>query len=138
VTNWDQRFLDLAQHVAGWSKDSTKVGAVITRGKFVVGLGFNGFPAGIADDERLLDRPTKLEIVIHAEQNAVLSAKQNLDGCTIYVWPFLPCTNCASVVIQSGIKRVVAASAERFTESLPLLDEAGVHVIWRVKNESAL
>ena len=76
MDNWDKRFLDLAEHVAGWSKDpSTQVGCVIVNDKrVVVGLGYNGFPRGVEDTpERLNDRPTKYLMVQHAEVNAILN-----------------------------------------------------------------
>jgi len=134
-TKWDLRFLNLAKEVASWSKDPpTQVGAIITRGKKVVSLGFNGFPSGIVDDSRLDDRPTRLGMTIHAEPNAILQAKQDLSGCTIYVWPFMPCSDCALLVVQSGIKRVVAPRsdnprwADSFTLSEEIFNEAGVFV----------
>lgn len=129
MTDWDQRFLELAKHVSTWSKDSTQVGAVIARGKFVVSLGFNGFPSRLKDNDRLIIRDEKLKIILHAELNAVLSAKQNLSGCSIYVWPFPPCTQCASAIIQSGISRVVTIPSNRFNESLALFEEAGIEVL---------
>ena len=105
---WDQRYLYLAGHIATWSKDpSTQCGAVITDGHRIISTGFNGFPQGIEDDERLDVRGTKYEMVIHAEINAILFAKQDLHGCTIYTYPYQPCSRCASVIIQSGIRRVV-------------------------------
>ena len=105
---WDQRYLYLAGHIATWSKDpSTQCGAVITDGHRIISTGFNGFPQGIEDDGRLDVRGTKYEMVIHAEINAILFAKQDLHGCTIYTYPFQPCSRCASVIIQSGIRRVV-------------------------------
>ncbi len=139
MSDWDARFLDMASLVATWSKDpSTKVGAVITRGKFVVSLGFNGHPAGIDDsDSRLLDREVKYRTIIHAEMNAILSAKQPLDGCTLYVVPLMPCSNCGAVIVQSGIKRVVTLEStnERWLESFEftrgIFAEAGVDLIIR-------
>ena len=116
---WDRRFLSIAKNVSLWSRDpSTKCGAVITRGKFVVSLGFNGFPAGVSDANDLYaDRETKLLCVLHSEVNAVLSAKQDLTGCTIYVHPMPPCSNCAAVIIQAGITRVVTKRADDSTMS---------------------
>ena len=97
--------------VAQWSKDpSTKVGAVIVDDKNrVVSMGFNGFPRGTSDaEQRYGDRELKLKQIIHAEINAILFAKQDLAGCTLYVTPLAPCAQCASVIIQSGITRVVS------------------------------
>ncbi len=110
---WDVRFLRLAQHIAGWSKDpSTRVGAVITRpDRTILSLGYNGFPRGCADDRTLYDdRPVKLARTVHAEINAILTASERPLGCTIYVAPLHPCPNCAGAIIQSGVRRVVYTS----------------------------
>jgi dCMP deaminase len=111
MNHWDKRFLDLASHGAGWSKDpSTKVGAVIVRpDKTVASIGFNGLPRGVEDsDTRLHDRQLKYPMTVHAEVNAILHAREPLHGYTIYVAPLNPCSNCAAAIIQSGIKRVMA------------------------------
>ncbi len=105
---WDTRFLSLAAHISGWSKDpSSQVGAVITDGNRIVSLGYNGFAAGVHDtSERLVDRATKLNLTIHAEENAMIFAKRDLRGCTVYV-THPPCPRCASKLIQDEIARVV-------------------------------
>ena len=140
MTDWDERFLQLAQHIAQWSKDpSTKVGAVIVRpNRTIASVGYNGFPRGVNDDERLNDRPYKYAMTVHAEANAILSANERLDGCTLYVTPLSPCSSCASILIQSGIKRVVAYMpyqpehwADSFAIARTMLDEAGVH--WEIR-----
>lgn len=135
---WDGRFLGLAREVAGWSRDpSTRVGAVIARpNRTIVALGYNGLPRGVTDhDARLRDRDTKLAMTVHAELNAILTARQSLEGCILYVWPFHPCSACAAAIIQAGIVDVVApetpeAVAARWGSSLAvtrtMLDEAGV------------
>lgn len=140
MTDWQARFLGLAEHVAQWSKDpNTKVGCVIARpDRTIASVGYNGFPRHVFDTEgRLHDRPVKLAMVVHAEANAVLSAYQRLDDCTAYVHPFPPCSTCAGVLIQAGIVRVVApaptdAQLERWGESFGyariMLDEAGVQL----------
>jgi len=137
---WDRRFLGLAKHVSEWSLDpSTQVGAVIVDpNKRVVSLGFNGLPRGVEDSSaRLNIRGTKYNLVIHAEENALLFARQPLDGCSLYVWPMLPCSRCAAKIIQTGITRVVAAqpdpdTADRWQEdwvlAAGLYIEAGVQV----------
>lgn len=119
MSTWDQRFLDLAAHVAGWSKDpSTKCGAVIVDPeRRVVSTGYNGFPRGIEDNLKLLaNRDTKLRLTIHAEQNALLFANRPVEGCTLYVHPMPPCAQCAAKIIQAGIRRVVApdGTAEQY------------------------
>lgn len=136
--SWDRRFLDLAKMIAGWSKDSsTKVGAVITKGKRIVSVGFNGFAAGVYDSpDRYADREFKLMGILHAEDNAILFAKQDLSGCTIYTWPAPPCARCAAKIIQVGITRVVSVEpsllmADRwrcnFEAAQTMFDEAGVY-----------
>jgi dCMP deaminase len=106
--DWDTRFLELAALVGSWSKDpSTKVGAVIVRpDRTIASLGYNGFPRGV--DDTYQDREHKLLRTVHAEMNAILSAREPLHGCTIYVTPLCPCSNCAAVIIQAGIEHVVA------------------------------
>lgn len=111
---WDKFFLGMAEYISTASKDpSTKVGAVIVdNNRMVVGLGYNGFPRGVADtEERYNDRPTKYKMIVHAEQNAIINAGHRTEGSTIYVYPAFGkpplCSTCAKSVIQAGIKRVV-------------------------------
>jgi dCMP deaminase len=108
--DWDVRLIELAKTISTWSKDpSTKVGAVIVDGdRRILSTGYNGFPKGIRDDERLENRDEKLEIIIHAEINAILFAQRNLNNSILYTYPLMPCSRCAAIVIQSGIKKVVA------------------------------
>jgi dCMP deaminase len=111
LDKWDNRFLDLAKFIAQWSKDpSTQVGCVIVDSmKRIVATGFNGLPAGVDDTvERLSNRDIKYEMVVHAERNAIIDAKRDLSGMSIYVWPIMPCSVCASMIIQAGLTRVIA------------------------------
>lgn len=135
---WDNDFLALATFWAvRKSKDpSTRCGAVIARGKEIVCLGYNGFARGVRDlPERYDDRGLKYQLVVHAELNAITIARQPLDGCTLYTWPFQPCSRCAAVVINARIARVVAPvlpedKRERWGEDMALaamqFREAGV------------
>jgi dCMP deaminase len=136
---WDQRFIQLAKFISDWSKDpSTKVGAVLVRSdRTVAAIGFNGFARGVADHhERYADRPTKYEMVVHAELNAILNAREAVAGYTLYVTPLPPCSQCAAAIIQQGIKRVVIAIkkdlptmwAEKWKVSSTMFNEAGVAV----------
>ncbi len=113
MNKWDKRYIEMAYMVAGWSKDpSTGCGAVITDGKRLVSVGFNGFPQNTSDSPELYeDREEKYRRVQHSERNAILFAKRDLDGCTMYVVPMQPCSQCAGMIIQSGIKRVVTVQA---------------------------
>ena len=127
-TKWDERFIELAKLVGSWSKDpSTQVGAVIVdHHKRIVSIGFNGFPKGVEDyEKRLVDREEKYAIIVHAEANALMFANTSVKGCTLYTWPFQPCSRCAGFIIQSGIKRVVTVkhSAERWNSNFDLSKE---------------
>ena len=108
-SKWDVRFMKMARLVSTWSKDpSTKCGAVIVKDKRVISVGFNGFPQYVEDNIAFYnDREEKYRRVIHAEVNAILFAKRELSGCTIYVYPMPPCSNCTSLIIQSGIEKIV-------------------------------
>ena len=115
MTNWSQRFLDLAEHVGEWSHDPrTKVGAVIVDSKKrVVSMGYNGFPRGVKDTvARYEDRHTKHLFVCHAERNALDNAPMSVEGCTMYV-PLMPCNECAKSIIQNGIEKVICYEPER-------------------------
>ena len=114
MNKWDKNFLELAKTVSTFSKDpSTKVGAVIVDDdNRVISIGYNGFPKGIRDDHRLDNRDLKYDMVVHAEANALLFANAPTKGCTIYTWPFQPCSRCASLIIQAGVQRVVSVENE--------------------------
>lgn len=108
--SWDEFFLGLAKYMSTRSKDpSTKVGAVITFGKNIVSVGFNGFPEKMEDrPEWYEDRTEKLSRIIHAEKNAISRAKRDLTGATMYVYPFVPCDRCFTHLLNEGITRYVA------------------------------
>lgn len=136
---WDKWFLGLAKYISTASKDpSTQVGCVIIdSNRRIVSTGYNGFAVGIHDDERL-SGDSKLGLAIHSECNAILFAKRDLVGCSLYVWPFMPCSNCASFIIQSGIKRVISVECdpnrkERWKSSFDLaidaFRESGVEMV---------
>lgn len=135
---WDKTFLNLCDEIAQRSKDpSTKVGAcIVDDKKRIVSMGYNGFPRGCDDAPELYaDRSVKLMRTIHAEVNAIITAGRDLTGCTLYVSPLHPCANCAAIIIQSGIKRVVynaSVTPERwranFSEAYSMFQEAGVTV----------
>lgn len=140
MTNWDARWMQAAENVAQWSKDPRrKVGCIIVDDdNNQLSGGYNGFPRGIADDTRLHDRDIKLKMVVHAEANAVAAAARNghsIKGGTAYI-THNPCSQCACLMIQAGIKRMVFArqtgySAEwhkDFQLALELLGEAKIIV----------
>lgn len=104
--------MELARHIAGWSKDpSTRVGAVLVgRLRKEIAVGYNGFPPGIEDtEERLTNRDTKYRLTQHAERNVLDNARFDARGGTLYV-TFFPCCECAKSVVSRGVARVVCPS----------------------------
>jgi deoxycytidylate deaminase len=141
-TKWIQRFLGMAEYVSTWSKDpSTKTGAVIVApDNMIISLGYNGFPKGVHDDPALYkNRSAKYERIIHSEVNAILAARTDLSGCSIFCYPLMPCSRCATVIIQSGISTVCfpysedTAVLDRFRVShehaIEMFQDAGVELI---------
>ena len=106
---WHKRFLEMAKLISTWSKDpSTQVGSVIVdKNRRIISTGYNGFAVGVHDtQERLENRELKYPLTLHAEENALSFAKQDLTDCVLYVYGLPPCAHCASLIIQSGIKQV--------------------------------
>ena len=128
---WDLRFLELAKHISEWSKDpSTQVGAVAVRDRRILATGYNGFPRGVADlPGRLENRSEKYLRTVQAEANSIAQAARNaicLDGSAIYVWPFVPCSSCCTLLIQAGFSRVVVPDLpipDRWEESFRMSQE---------------
>lgn len=139
--SWDEYFMGVAALSAQRSKDpNTQVGAcIVNPKKRIVGIGYNGLPYGCDDDvfpwdndkEGFLDN--KYPYVVHAEPNAILNATCPLEGCTLYVTLF-PCNECAKLVIQSGIKKIVYMD-DKYAGTLSdqaskrMLDAAGVEYV---------
>lgn len=127
----DQCFMRVAMTIAQRSKDpKTKVGAVLVSpdGR-EISVGWNGFPAGMTETPELWARPAKYQRVLHAELNAILNAKKDLTGWTLYT-TLIPCVQCCLSIVQSRIGRVVfntdfSMSVDLET-SIGLLEKNGV------------
>ncbi len=129
----DQRYLRMASI---WAENSycnrRKVGALIVKDKMIISDGYNGTPSGfenVCEDENGVTKP----YVLHAEANAITKIARsgnNSDGATLYVTDS-PCIECAKLIIQSGIKRVIYARQYRLTDGVDLLKRAGIEVIHR-------
>ena len=142
INKWDTRFMEMANLVASWSKDTnTKVGSVIIdKDKIVLSMGYNGFPRGCDDSiESRFEKPVKYLFTEHAERNAIYHAARHgvsLRGCTLYVTLF-PCADCTRAAIQAGITKVVGPTpdvdhhkwGDSFKASLTMLEEANVEVV---------
>ena len=108
MTNWNTRFIKLADYIAQWSKDeNSKVGAVIVVDKNPISIGYNGFPRG--SDDLVLSRhekPAKYDWVLHAEENAIINAARHghsVKGADMYL-NWYPCHRCAGMIVNAGIK----------------------------------
>jgi len=134
---WDIRFIEMTRFVSAWSKDpSTKTGAVIVRPDLTVAsVGYNGFAKQMSDHEDLYaDRPTKYSRVIHCEMNALLHAREPVEGYTLYTTGMC-CDRCAVHMIQAGITRFVwpedtedmkSRWSEAFEKTMSYFEEAEV------------
>jgi dCMP deaminase len=131
--------LKLAGIIAQSSNDpSTKVGALLVKELCIISTGYNRFPDGVREtEERLLHRPTKYALVVHAEANAILSAGKEARGATLFC-TLQPCAECAKLIIQAGIRKVVCAApteeqlgrwGDSFNYAEMMFAEAGVEVI---------
>ncbi len=127
----DQRYLKMANI---WAQNSyckrRQVGAILVRDKMIISDGYNGTPSGfenICEDENNKTKP----YVLHAEANAITKvAKSNnsSDGATLYVTSS-PCLECAKLIIQAGIKRVVFTDNYRLEDGISLLKRANIEVV---------
>lgn len=110
---WDEYFMGVAKLSSKRSKDpNTQVGAcIVNDDKRIIGIGYNGFPYGISDDDFPWGKDgarseTKYPYVVHAEANALLNSTVSLKDSIIYVTLF-PCAECMKLIIQSRIKEIV-------------------------------
>ncbi|MBR5235198.1 MAG: dCMP deaminase family protein [Bacteroidaceae bacterium] len=127
---FDQRYMRMATI---WAENSycerRKVGALVVKDKMIISDGYNGTPAGfenICEDENNVTKP----YVLHAEANAITKiarSNNNSEGATLYVTAS-PCIECAKLIIQAGIKRVVYGEKYRLTDGIDLLERAGITV----------
>lgn len=142
------KFLPDAEAARGRSKDrSTKVGAVVLDDDFNIrASGYNGLPRGCDDNvEARHERPTKYLWASHAEENCVANAARigvSLKGCTLLVTSLFPCTTCSRLIIQSGIKRILAPRIvdnsrwdEQAKVAYEMLTEAGVEILYYGEEE---
>ena len=126
----DYRYLRMARV---WAENSyckrRRVGALVVKEKMIISDGYNGTPSGfenIFEDENGITKP----YVLHAEANAITKLARsgnNSDGSTLYVTAS-PCIECAKLIIQAGIKRVVYGEKYRLTEGIDLLRRANIEV----------
>ena len=116
-----------------WAENSyckrRQVGALVVKNQMIISDGYNGTPSGF-DNVCEDDTNTTFPYVLHAEANAITKlarSSNNSDGSTLYVTD-APCIECAKLIIQAGIKRVVYAKEYRLTDGIDLLKQAGIEV----------
>ena len=129
----DEHYLRMARI---WAENSycqrRKVGALVVKDKMIISDGYNGTPSGfenVCEDDNNVTKP----YVLHAEANAITKlarSSNNSDGSTLYVTAS-PCIECAKLIIQSGIKRVVYGEKYRLTDGIDLLKRAGIEIVYK-------
>ena len=130
MEKFDQSYLDMA---AIWARNSyckrRQVGALIVKDRMIISDGYNGTPSGfenVCEDDSGATKP----YVLHAEANAiskVAKSGNSSDGATLYVTAS-PCLECAKLIIQAGVRRVVYRDEYRLTDGVDLLRRAGIIV----------
>ena len=130
MNKFDDNYLQMA---AIWAQNSyckrRQVGALIVKDRMIISDGYNGTPSGfenICEDENGVTKP----YVLHAEANAiskVAKSGNSAEGATLYITAS-PCMECAKLIIQSGIRRVVYRDEYRLTDGVDLLRRAGIEV----------
>jgi len=130
--NLDVRYMRMARI---WAENSycvrRKVGALVVKNKMIISDGYNGTPSGfenICEDENNVSKP----YVLHAEANAITKlarSENNSDGATLYITAS-PCIECAKLIIQAGIKRVVYGEKYRLDDGIKLLERAHIEIVY--------
>jgi dCMP deaminase len=129
---FDRRYLRMARI---WAENSycirRKVGALLVKDRMIISDGFNGTPKGfenICEDEEGHSKP----YVLHAEANAITKVARsgnNSEGATLYITAS-PCLECAKLIIQAGIIKVVYGENYRLNDGIDLLKRAGIEVVF--------
>ena len=144
MDKWDHRFMEMTKTIATWSscyRKGRSIGCVIVKDKRIMTTGYNGAPAGLRTckerceclrDKLNIPSGTRAEVcyAIHAEQNAIIQAAKlgvSIDGATLYC-THQPCSVCAKMIINSGVRRIVYQEGYPDKFSLELLGEAGVTI----------
>ncbi len=127
----DERYLRMA---IIWAENSycirRKVGALIVKDNMIISDGYNGTPSGfenVCEDENGMTKP----YVLHAEANAITKvarSNNSSEGATLYITD-APCIECAKLIIQAGIRRIVYTKSYRLDDGLKLLERAGIECV---------
>lgn len=133
----DKRYLRMAKI---WAENSycqrRKVGALVVKDQMIISDGYNGTPSGfenVCEDENNVTKP----YVLHAEANAITKIARSgnsSEGATMYITAS-PCIECAKLIIQAGIKRVIYSEKYRIEDGITLMQKAGIEVVYIDLNE---
>ena len=131
MEKFDHSYIEMA---SVWARNSyckrRQVGALLVKDRMIISDGYNGTPSGfenICEDENGVTKP----YVLHAEANAISKVAKSVnsaEGATLYVTAS-PCMECAKLIIQSGIKRVVFSDSYRIQDGIELLKRAGIEIV---------
>lgn len=130
MNKFDEKYIAMAEIWAGNSYcKRRKVGALLVKDRMIISDGYNGTPSGfenVCEDENGVTKP----YVLHAEANAITKVAKSgnsSEGATLYVTAS-PCVECAKLIIQAGIRRVVYKDSYRLNDGIELLQRAGIEV----------
>ena len=130
-SRYDTKYLEMAEVWAGLSHAKRKkVGALLVKDSAIIADGYNGTPSGFENECEDSEGKTKW-YVLHAEANAILKVSkstQNCEGSTLYL-TLSPCKNCAKLIAQAGIKKVIYIEEYKDNESLEFLRKFGVECV---------
>ncbi|MBQ0143205.1 MAG: dCMP deaminase family protein [Prevotellaceae bacterium] len=133
----DERYLRMARI---WAENSyckrRQVGALVVKDKRIISDGYNGTPSGF--ENVCEDNDVTKPYVLHAEANAITKlarSHNSSEGATLYITAS-PCIECAKLIIQSGIKRVIYSEQYRLDEGINLLKKAGIEVVFMPLNQN--
>lgn len=128
----DSRYLRMARI---WAENSycqrRKVGAILVKEQMIISDGFNGTPAGFENICEDVNSGLTKPYVLHAEANAITKvarSNNSSEGSTLYITAS-PCLECAKLIIQAGIKRIVFNELYRITDGIDLLERAGIECV---------
>lgn len=131
--SWNEYFMEIAKLSAKRSKDpNTNVGCCIINNNKIIGTGYNGLPINCNDDEYTWSSPEKYNYVVHAEANAIINTSNfNLLKDSVLYTTLFPCNECAKLIIQCGIKKIIYLDDKyhnkpEFIASRKMLDSANI------------
>lgn len=141
LTKWDKKYIELLKSISSWSKDTTKVSCVIVnKNQSVVSMGYNGPARKVHDLKERFERPAKYKFCCHSEAAAIGNAAFNgvsTEDCTAYI-NLHPCAQCMSLLLNSGISRVVCPQPdwtkenwkEDFEASQAMMNDSQMNVLY--------